>query len=605
MSQRLSIPLLAITLIALSLCLPAAAQAAFGLNEFDVSFSGQDGSPAVQAGSHPFAFTTALEANVSGEELQGRLRELFLDEMPGLLADPTAVPRCAAEDFDTIDEGVNDCPDSTAVGIFEGATGEAEDWTTSPVFNLVPPPGVLMRLGFRVANAANAIVDFELAPEAPYSIVASVGEFPQAAQLFGAQLQLWGVPASSAHDEFRGRCVVHGGSCPSLAPESAYLTLPTSCEGPQATYYDVLSWEGDEDAGYVFTHDNAEPPNPLGFGGCGKLAFSPAITVLPTSEAAESPSGLELVIDVSDDGLANPAGLTQSQIRDFILALPAGLTINPTAIEGLQYCTETNLAAETLGATPGEGCPEASKLGTIEVETPLAQQSLYGAVFAAQPFDETAPPNLYVVIKNHELGVIVKQLIEIEKDPKTGQLIAYAEDMPQLPFARLRLNLREDEGAPLVTPPQCAAYDGHDAAHEPIRANLTPWSGSASINLAYSFEILSGPNGSPCPTGAGKQEPPAAPNATSAGAIPSDTTPPSTIIRKSKLRRQKRIAVFTFGSSESGSRFLCKLDRERPARCSSPQTYIGLKSGRHRFEVWAIDAAGRKDPTPAVVRFKF
>lgn len=588
--------MLAIALIALSLCLPTAAQAAFGLDEFDVSFFDEAGLPVLQAGSHPFAFTTTLKVNVSGEEPQGRLQDLFLDEMPGLLADPTAVPRCTAEAFDTIDEGVNDCPDSAAVGIFEGAKGEAENWTTSPVFNLVPPPGVLMRLGFRVADVANAIVDFELGPEPPYRLLANVGKFPQAIELFGAKLQLWGVPASPTHDEYRGRCAVHGGSCPSASPQFPYITLPTSCEGPQATYYEAVSWEGDEDAGSALTS---------GFGGCGKLAFDPDMTAGPTSEAAGSPTGLELVIDVNDEGLPNPTGLAQSQIRDLVLALPAGLAINPTAIEDLQYCTEADLAAETLVADPGEGCPEASEVGTIEVETPLAQDSLSGTVFAAAPFDNAAPPNLYAVIKDHELGAIVKQLIEIEQDPESGQLIAYAEDMPQLPLAHLRLHLRADEGAPLITPPLCAAYDGHDATHEPIRAELTPWSDSAPFDVASSFEILSGPNGGPCPTGGGKREPPPpAAKATPSGPAPSDTTPPNTTIRKLRLKPRKRIAVFTFGSSEPGSRFLCKLDRKGPVRCSSPQTYIHLKPGRHRFEVWAIDAAGNKDPTPAAVRFK-
>ena len=210
------------------------------------------------------------------------------------------------------------------------------------------------------------------------------------------------------------------------------------------------------------------------------------------------------------------------------------------------------------------------------------------------------------MIKDHELGVIVKQLIEIEQDPASGELIAYAEDMPQLPLSHLRLNLRGDEGAPLITPPLCAAYDGHDAAHEPIQVELVPWSGSAPVATESSFKILSGPSGGPCPTGAGGHEaPPASPPVASPSASrPLDKTAPNATIRKLRLKPRKRIAVIAFRSSEPRSRFRCKLDRKRPARCRSPRTYKHLKPGRHRFKVWAIDAAGNKDPTPAVVRFK-
>jgi hypothetical protein len=64
------------------------------------------------------------------------------------------------------------------------------------------------------------------------------------------------------------------------------------------------------------------------------------------------------------------------------------------------------------------------------------------------------------------------------------------------------------------------------------------------------------------------------------------------------------VAKFKFRSSEPLSTFLCKLDRRKAKRCKSPRTYKRLKPGRHVFRVWAIDAAGNKDPTPAKRRFR-
>jgi hypothetical protein len=84
-----------------------------------------------------------------------------------------------------------------------------------------------------------------------------------------------------------------------------------------------------------------------------------------------------------------------------------------------------------------------------------------------------------------------------------------------------------------------------------------------------------------------------------------DTTSPQTRIVKGPGKKlAKRIAKFRFRSSEPGSAFLCKLDRRKATRCKSPRTYRRLKPGRHAFRVWAIDAAGNKDPTPAKRRFR-
>lgn len=62
-------------------------------------------------------------------------------------------------------------------------------------------------------------------------------------------------------------------------------------------------------------------------------------------------------------------------------------------------------------------------------------------------------------------------------------------------------------------------------------------------------------------------------------------------------------ARFAFKSSEPGSTFQCKLDGKPAARCKSPRVFKRLKPGRHIFRVWATDAAGNKDATPAKRRF--
>jgi Ca2+-binding RTX toxin-like protein len=89
---------------------------------------------------------------------------------------------------------------------------------------------------------------------------------------------------------------------------------------------------------------------------------------------------------------------------------------------------------------------------------------------------------------------------------------------------------------------------------------------------------------------------------------PRDRRPPSTkllhrpatvVFTKARFRR----VAFAFSSNEAGGSFRCKLDRAPLKPCRSPRAYrLGL--GSHVFRVLAVDAAGNRDRTPAVVRVR-
>jgi hypothetical protein len=88
---------------------------------------------------------------------------------------------------------------------------------------------------------------------------------------------------------------------------------------------------------------------------------------------------------------------------------------------------------------------------------------------------------------------------------------------------------------------------------------------------------------------------------------PADTTPPQTQIRHrppklARARELPRQVAFRFGS-EAGARFRCKLDDRGYSGCGSPRRYR-VGRGRHAFRVFAIDAAGNRDPSPALFRFR-
>lgn len=99
-----------------------------------------------------------------------------------------------------------------------------------------------------------------------------------------------------------------------------------------------------------------------------------------------------------------------------------------------------------------------------------------------------------------------------------------------------------------------------------------------------------------------KKEPVVCPRAL--GPVCGAGTPPNTkILKGPKAKTHATTVRFKFSSSESGSKFECKLDRKKFKPCKSPKTYKKLKPGSHVFKVRAVKG-GKTDPTPAKRKFK-
>ncbi|MGH2628859.1 MAG: hypothetical protein ACRDHY_19650, partial [Anaerolineales bacterium] len=468
--------------------------AAFGLKDLDATFTNSDGSAATQAGSHPFAQAVTVAVNTKsspdGELPDDNLRDLTVSLPPGIVGDPLAVPRCSAADF-----VMEVCPLASQVGIADvTATGPDQVFHVG-LYSLNPPSGVAMRLGFHVVRVA-VVVDVRINPNPPYNVLATTHNTANAVPLYGAVVRLWGVPGDPAHQPGCGGTEV--GACDRDLVKRPFLTLPRACTGPLTTSFEALSWEQPDAppvTGAVVSHDDATPPNPLGITGCSNLAFGPTISAVPTTRAASSPTGIDFSLNIKDEGLTNPDGLAVSDIRKAVVTLPEGMTVNPSSADGLEVCSEADLDRETLAAVPGVGCPEASKLGTIEVQTPLLDESLNGSLFLAEPYKNPVGSliALYVVIKNKNLGIIVKQTAKVEPDPRTGRLVTTVDEIPQLPFSSFKLHFREGARSPLASPSACGSYD--------VEAELTPWAGGSPVTATSSFQLISGPSGGPCPPG--------------------------------------------------------------------------------------------------------
>ncbi len=504
MSRLLSALALA---LAAALLAAAPASAGFGLKDLDVTFTeapppgaeaGELGATLSQAGAHPFALTVDLAANTRpepalpeiGEVPDGEVRDLHVVQIPGLAGNPRAVPTCPVLEFLGGETG---CPVATRLGSAQVTAGAPfETLPVTPIFNLDPPPGSVAKFGFWVLGVP-VTVEASIEPTPPYSILATTDNVTNVVNFYAAHTVFWGVPAAAEHDAERAGAVEAG------VPPVPFLTTPRACEGPLPTTFRALSWNGESFEHSLLTHDDAEPPQPVGFTGCEKLVFAPRASVAPTTTQASSPSGLDFELNIEDEGLANPTGIAASDIKKGTLKLPEGMTLNPSTAAGLAACSPADFEREAVDTAPGGGCPQASKVGTVEVETPLLKDELLkGSLYVAEqgnnPFGSLLA--LYMVIRDPQLGILVKLAGRVSPDPVSGQIITSfgepGQELPQFPLSRVAVRLREGATSPLITPPGCGPYNAE--------AVLTPWADPAHpLSVSAGFRVSAGPGGGPCP----------------------------------------------------------------------------------------------------------
>lgn len=491
----------AVVAVATALCAAAPAWASFGLAEehgFEVSITNQNGTPDTQAGSHPFAYTTSLTVNTEGvfaatHAAGGDVRDIEVELPPGLVGDPGVVPTCRITMFAKRELKFGDshpCPDDTQIGVAElKLNGFTMD---EPVYNLVPPKGAPAEFGF-IALTSPVVLVPSVRTGSDYGISVRFDSVPDSYSLVKGKLTLWGVPADPAHNEERGECLKgfafapNKGECPvSIAP-LPFLSMPTSCSGPLTMRARVDSWE---EPG-VWSEEQTTIP---GMTGCNKLGFAPSLVAQPEPAEASSPSGLSVEIKVPQT-YEEPSGLATANLKDTTVTLPAGMALNPSAASGLAGCSEAQIGLHD--AAPAQ-CPDASKVGTVEITTPLLSHPFSGGVYLAQqgnlsgngsnPFGSLLA--LYIAAEDPISGVIVKLAGEVRPDPATGQLVTTFLNNPQLPFDSLRLSFFGGPRAALVNPTFCGTYAA--------TAQMTPWSAGAPATPVGSFDIASGPAGGAC-----------------------------------------------------------------------------------------------------------
>ncbi len=475
-----------------------------------------------QAGAHADWVTSFGFAHEEGGVNNGKsyndARNIVVNLPTGFDASDTAIPTCTQEQLlknSPIAEYIPDCPIASQVGLISleldlgsGSPPQPEQLTV-PLYNMeVTSFGVTAQLGYTTA-LFTGLLEIQVRPQ-DLGLTSMTLDIPPIGEVHNVHVTVWGDPAGSEHDPERGelcdrlisepgtRCKEEFGSPqPAGIPAKAFLSNPTSCGSFEASMK-ADSWEQPE----AWTSASDEEVGPIGE--CERVPFEPSIEVQPSTRSAESPTGLSVSLLVPQ-AWENPIVLSSSYLKNTTVALPEGMTANPSLAAGLGACTPAQYESETSSSLPGAGCPPESKIGSIEIETPLLNEKIPGAIYIATPYENkpefgTAEhPGgsllaLYVVAKDPEKGIVIKVAGKIEPNPITGQLVTTFDNTPQQPFSRFTLKFRPGATAPLVSPPTCGTFAS--------QAALTPWSEPLEPRLlSSSFELTQGVHEGPCPSG--------------------------------------------------------------------------------------------------------
>jgi hypothetical protein len=472
----------------------------FGLASFASGLYDSEGNEYTQAGGHPFLGTANFVFNKKRRLVPAfpgtgapedkstyapveHVREGRLDVPRGIVGNALAVPElCPSVDL----VPSNSCPSGSVIGGVHIILSEVE--FTYPVYAMEPEFGTPAQFAFTEPTGNVYTITTRLRPEDGYAVTFELTP-PPVVDILSADFTFCDFGGTRAQTTFLG-CKKPGDAGANPKP---LFANPTRCEGPaplQRTRID--SWEDPGDyKEYEFTNIQTT--------GCEQVDFEPEVEIAPSSSQADSPTGLDVEITMPTDGLEDPFGISQANLKLAKIVFPKGMSVNATAGQGLGACAHEQVKLRTND--PIE-CPDSSKVGTIEIETPLIKETLSGNVYIAkQGAVDGAPIGLYLVFDSKKNGITIKMPGKVVPDPVTGQLAATFDESPEAPFSAVRVHFDQGPRSPLLNPPKCGRYT--------IAAEMVPWTvkdldnpdPSEVVTETSTFQVSKGPGGGPCPSG--------------------------------------------------------------------------------------------------------
>ncbi len=399
----------------------------------------------------------------------------------GFIGNPLSTPRCPLHVLLKTSQETG-CQLSSRVGtiVFEASPGtfrasEAPGDETTAVYNLTPEAGYQAEFGFTYFGTPVFIYARAVHLGSTYGLQVTVPGIP-ALQTIGTSLTFFGQPAQ------------HDSSGSSLS----FFTNPVGCAGGSSpARIEVDTWQH---PGIYYSREATAYPSLVG---CEMLQFSPTLSVRPETTQADEPSGYGFEIEIPQN--ESPFTPGTPELKNASVTLPAGVSVSPSAADGLVACEATGphgidiptgngyaseigalREAEARGEAGGEAigpdgmphlipghCPSASSVGTVEITTPLLPGPLEGHVFLGQPGcggagqapctpADAADGNLvHIYLEAAGSGVVIKLPGSVSLNRSTGQITTTFTENPQLPVGKIVLHLDGGPRASLANPLAC------------------------------------------------------------------------------------------------------------------------------------------------------
>jgi hypothetical protein len=512
----------------------------FAAEVFDAAYP--FGSPVRQAAGHPFEFRFNFDINArtgvndgsAGDTSRyvisnGQLRSVETSLPQGMIGNPEATPKCDPADFARLGavSSSTACPADTQVGYLYaqitqgthdfgrgGNTANVNELTSRvPIYNLVPPKGTLADFAFNAGGLIQGHVFGTLDPDRHYAVKAVTPNISNAFAVRGAEVTIWGVPGDPAHDRFRfysGPYEVDPalGSPWGSAPIRPFFTTPADCgidNGGSRIRIDSYEHPGEftpiQEAAEHMNVSKCDDP---------RFRFEPEVDLQPTSRDAGGPTGLDvnLKLPQQDDQAADAEELYPQNgdlkaiatppIKRVVVKLPEGMTVSPSAAQGLSACTPEEIGIDPASGTPNDApvrCPDSSQFGTLRLKSPALPQdtTIIGHLYIAEPYRNPFGSflALYLAVDDEDLGIRVKLPGEVRLDPLSGQITTEFDDLPQLPVSEVEMKVKGGLRAGLVNPQTCG--------RKQIEATFYSWHDRDTPHtVKSSYEITQGPGGTPC-----------------------------------------------------------------------------------------------------------
>jgi hypothetical protein len=336
-----------------------------------------------------------------------------------------------------------------------------------PVFNLQPDPGHVATLAASLL-VATIPIQIDLADNnGTYQLTATISDISSLLNLSATQLTLWGVPGDPSHNAQRCNQISQQCGLAYGASITPFMTNPTNCPGGSLTTgLSVDSWQGSSASGSA---SQAAPT------GCSKLSFKPTVSASPDTSQADTPAGYDVNLGVPQN--SDPYGLATPDVQNVKINLPSGVALSPAVANGLAGCSDAQFAAAA--------CPNASKVGTVSIATPLLPDPLTGSVWIGAPI----PGHMYRIFLTASADNATINLTgQVNPNPSTGQLTAVFTNNPQLPFSALNVHFYGGPLAALANPESCGSFT--------TTSTITGYGGS-SASPSSSFNITGCSNPTP------------------------------------------------------------------------------------------------------------